>query len=203
MLNSLPRDIQQQFYIKIYKDKISKIKLFQNPANSEEDVGTFLDDKGIAYFASLFEIESYSPGQFVYKEEYISDNLFFITKGRVRLIEPNNFFKFEVKQGDIFGDLEFFRGFTRLMKAVNPSKILNKNLSLVGSVAEEAVARSKKNWFDTMGGGKGSKNLEVIVVSKKNFSKFFVDTYPALGQVLKKLSENKLFEFQNMVSENM
>lgn len=152
LLNSLPRDIQQQFYIKIYKDKISKIKLFQNPANSEEDVGTFLDDKGIAYFASLFEIESYSPGQFVYKEEYISDNLFFITKGRVRLIEPNNFFKFEVKQGDIFGDLEFFRGFTRLMKAVNPSKILNKNLSLVGSVAEEAVARSKKNWFDTMGG---------------------------------------------------
>lgn len=183
LLNSLPREIQQKFYIKIYKDKISKIKLFQNAINQNKDNnGTFLDDKGIAYFASLFEIESYNPGEFVYMEEYISDKIFFITSGKVRLIEPNNFFKFEIKQGDIFGDLEFFRGFTRLMRAVNPTTGASDQNQSIALGMDLEISKSK-SWLDNLGSSSSGneKNLEVIVVTKKNFSKFFVDTYPALG----------------------
>ena len=111
----MPRHIQDQFYIQIFKEKISKIKLFQTPNQKQVKKTTFLDDKCIAYFASLFDIEVFKPSEFVYKEEYISEKIFFVTKGRVRLLEPNNFFQFDVKEGDIFGDLEFFRGFTRLI----------------------------------------------------------------------------------------
>lgn len=35
----------------------------------------------------------------------------------MELSEPNNFFKVRVREGDSFGEMEFFKGLTRLTKA--------------------------------------------------------------------------------------
>ena len=238
LLEILPRNIREEFYVAMYKEKIEKVKIFQkktpdpkesqinsfgspggqshplglqnklslinssknlkdlkNPEKAKTGSKTYLDDKGIAYFVSLFKIESYSPGEFIYKADYIADKMFFVVKGKVELREQNNFFVFEVGEGEIFGDIEFFEGVTRLMDVYNPSnnpyvnrgrKESDKRSEMVKEMKSErkekslGVGRKKREVemesevFDIFGGG-GSSNSSsrpkrLSKNSKKSFS---------------------------------
>lgn len=224
LVENLPKNLQDDFYAKIYKNKIDKIGLFnkKDPNGDDEDT-LLLDDKGIAYFSSLFTFETYEPGEFVYKPEYVSNKVFFIVKGKAEMREPNNFFAFEIHQGDTFGDMEFFENLTRLVAVYNPGDNIEEeirhdlnheeNLKRLQTQREEAraslhikgirVASQENPIFHNTISEQNQSLLEVAVVTRSNYKKFFVDTYPNFGKLLEKRSKKKLEEFKHLISENM
>ena len=185
-MNFLPLNLKKEFYYQMYEEKIQRIKLFKDTDNMyPKNDGIILDRTGILLFATQFEIQTFKPGQIIYEADYIAEKVFFIISGQVELTEPNNFFKIQLSEGDTFGEMEFFKGLTRLTKAqaIKPKKLPQGDLDENQPNKEQIV--------------------ELFSMNRAQFEAFFANIYSYHGRILRKLADRKLREFKHLVRERL
>jgi CRP-like cAMP-binding protein len=80
------------------------------------DIFKELDDAEVPVIKGLLRFREYAPGQMVYKEGDMGDNLNILVKGKVRInkttVEGDQFCIATLKEGDIFGTMSFLDGST-------------------------------------------------------------------------------------------
>jgi hypothetical protein len=111
MLNKLPPLIRQDLCRTIYKDLINSLDVLKGKHN-----------RFVSRLCPQLKQFHASEGQAIYNENNSVEEVYFILKGSVELIEPNDLFRVEIKEGDIFGEMEANSNEPRISRAVSLDK---------------------------------------------------------------------------------
>lgn len=108
MLNKLPPFVKYELCKYIYKEIQETI-----------DVCKTKNNRFISRICPLLKNFSANDGQAIYNENNNTEEVYFLLRGAIELIEPNDLFRINVKVGDVFGELEIITNEMRITKAVS------------------------------------------------------------------------------------
>lgn len=121
ILDELPKDLKYKVAINMHKGSAKHIKLFEKA-----------DHQIVSTIIPLLNPGYIEKGQFVYEENELSDEIYFITKGRITFIK-NKMPIVSIQCGGYFGDIEVVKCIKRkfAVSAVRHTEFLIMNRDLI------------------------------------------------------------------------
>ena len=161
LINEFPKDLRYEIAVNMHHGAAKILNFFSNKEKSF-----------IALTVPLLEPVCVEKDCWIFKTGDFADEIYFITKGKIKIVIEDTIEIKSIQQADYFGDIELFRNIMRRYSAIATrfSECLTMNKSLINQIKESYYNIWEDMLYNAL---EEEKNYERVIIEIKEFEKHF------------------------------